>query len=268
MKQILVPTDFSDDAHAALQYALIVAQRTGAKVRLMHAYDVVSSTGLFPQSQALLQQKVRKYLSEEWERLDPVLREGVKVQNEVFQGAVLPAIKEAMDATDLLVMGFRGASGLKRIFEGSTTNQVIQAGLGPLLVVQDEYFYLPIRRIAFALDGEVTDYTRIAQPVRALARAFNASIQFFHLDKGREVSPRLRSDLDNFFRDVSHSIQIEWAPGKIPNNINEFVEEEQADLLVLVHRNNQYQWLQDFFQRSIASQELFTSEVPLLILQA
>ena len=46
MKNILVPTDFSEHANNALDYAVAIANRFGSHITLFYAYKVYSTTGM------------------------------------------------------------------------------------------------------------------------------------------------------------------------------------------------------------------------------
>jgi len=50
MKTILVPTDFLDNARLAFRFAAKIAKATGAGIVVIHAYRIISTDSVLPQS--------------------------------------------------------------------------------------------------------------------------------------------------------------------------------------------------------------------------
>lgn len=134
---ILVPTDGSDPATAALEHALDVAADTGATV---HALYVANTN---EPSLVRLGDQVVDVLEEEGEEVLDRARSlaeerGVTLVDRVVQGDPPDAILEYVDAADvgLVVMGAHGRRGLGEYLLGSTTEAVVNACAVPVLTVR------------------------------------------------------------------------------------------------------------------------------------
>jgi len=146
-RNILVPTDFSAAAAAALAYGKMLARATGASLHVVHvAQDPIACVTLMepnPTTAAVLAQ-----LREDVERgarkqLDSLLspddlerRDGC----DLLWGIPHLEIEQyaAAHAIDLIVMGTHGRGAIGSLFLGSVADKVIRKAPCPVLVVGPE----------------------------------------------------------------------------------------------------------------------------------
>lgn len=138
---ILVPTDFSDEAQAALEHALDLAVRLHSRVHLLHACYIAPYGGthwtpayppdLFDRVQSQAEKRIAEVKEKASER-------GVPIQTEVILGPASIAIVETAERlhADLIVMGTRGLSGLKHVMLGSVTERTLRRAPCPVLTVK------------------------------------------------------------------------------------------------------------------------------------
>ena len=138
LKKIMVPVDGSDQATRAAEYALWLAQLTGAHILLVHCHRP------FPTllGEPYFQNAVSRTLSKSDELLEPyrqLLAEGkVSFEDRSLEGPPGNAICEVaqLENCDLIVMGSRGRSDLEGLILGSVAHRVLHAAAGPVLVVR------------------------------------------------------------------------------------------------------------------------------------
>ncbi len=144
IRSILVATDFSPSARAALRVAAELASALGAKLILFHAYEatVVCGDGslyrLEPQDIAATVRTVEEKLAEARRSLHAetdVAADGRIVEGRAAE-AILRAVREG--GCDLVVMGTHGRGGLRRLVLGSVAEQVLRQCEVPVLVVREE----------------------------------------------------------------------------------------------------------------------------------
>jgi nucleotide-binding universal stress UspA family protein len=139
---ILVPTDFSDCAQEALDYALKLAARLDAKICIVHAYllPIASWEGAwaFPQDvitqlEAASHQKLEETLSKAREVLPTVTAK-------FYRGDAREAIPHAAAElkADLIVMATHGRRGLSRALLGSVTESTIRRAPCPVLAFRHQ----------------------------------------------------------------------------------------------------------------------------------
>ncbi|WP_254545115.1 universal stress protein [Halomarina pelagica] len=135
--RILFPTDGSEGADEALDYALSLAELSDATVHVLYVADTNRD------SLAVLGGEVVDALEEEGERVVSEVVEtaearGVGVVGEVVQGEPHPSILDyaEREGVDLIVMATHGRRGLDRYLLGSVTEKIVRTASVPVLTVR------------------------------------------------------------------------------------------------------------------------------------
>jgi nucleotide-binding universal stress UspA family protein len=282
MKNLLVPTDFSDNAKGAMAYAIQLAAALGAQLHFYHATGRVIPRVA---DQALYHRYREDYLAEHREDLQEQVwavyhQLGIEQKAQaanlvVREGELLLHVGELVAelSIDLIVMGTHGATGLKRWFVGSNTAGVFSQAACPVLAVPAGYHYRPIQKIGYASDLLKLDPEVAA--VVAFARPFGAAIDVVHV---YPVFP-VQVDLATFGREAiaaqlgaRHSYQkinIELVRTEVDNDvetgIETYVSQDAPSLLVMF--NHARSWFDRIVEGSHTRQHLMTSQLPLLALR-
>lgn len=140
IRHILVAHDFERDSDVALDYAIALARPIGARITILHAYDVapvgapevmVMAADWVAQIGAAAQAALAKVV-------DRVGAVGVPVTSELRQGAVWREVVAVAKErhVDLVVVGSHGRRGLPRALLGSVAEKVVRTAPCPVLVVR------------------------------------------------------------------------------------------------------------------------------------
>jgi nucleotide-binding universal stress UspA family protein len=141
-EKLLVPTDFSEPAHAAMLLGADLSRRYAASMTLVHTYDLVAYAlpdgyvmYTSPQLDRMLEELERRLADA---RRNAELAGALHVETRLLQG---PAASEicafAADGDfDLIVMGTHGRTGLKHFLMGSVAERVVRAAPCPVLTVR------------------------------------------------------------------------------------------------------------------------------------
>lgn len=143
LQRILVPTDFSDCSLDALEYAVLVAQRTKATVRLLHVLEPVSYGLDFTLSHVAKREEIREKMSVRMSGLVSALQSGgVTADFQVRGGLPADSVLEAAqdEQADLIVMGTHGRRGLSHTMWGSVAESVLRKAHCPVLTVRSPKF--------------------------------------------------------------------------------------------------------------------------------
>lgn len=140
-KKILVPTDHSDAAESALDYAIAFAKSVGAEVTVLHAYDIPLAA--FPEGIPVdTADLVTALVNAARESLAACVTKrkdcGVKVTPILKPGDARDVIHEvaAEIGADLIVMGTHGRRGIARALLGSVAENVVRMADRPVLTVR------------------------------------------------------------------------------------------------------------------------------------
>jgi nucleotide-binding universal stress UspA family protein len=181
MKKILVPTDFSRNATKAVMYAAEIAKRCNATICLLHILEAV--TGRIHQPYELHESLEEEIVNNRHNEL-AILQKSmaisypdVKIHTEVTKGTVTNTIAEfaGKNEIDLIVMGTKGATGLKEIFMGSVATATIGSTKIPVLAIPDEYEMEVPDRIIFATNS-FEENELLLNKIVDLAKLFSAVI--------------------------------------------------------------------------------------------
>lgn len=140
INQILVPTDFSENASSAMDYAIALAKQCSATLHLLHT-PVVPTYLLMDLSYSPGPEAVTRILNDSQEALDAqaerLSEAGVEHFTVIREGTaheVIRAYAKEHDI-DLVVMGTHGRTGVAKLMYGSVTERVVKTVHTPIIVV-------------------------------------------------------------------------------------------------------------------------------------
>ena len=203
-RSILCPVDFSTHSRAALRHAVATANRFGGRVTVMFVSDPLLLAAASRTSGGLRQfvERTRVELTRFVKQTTATApRSANTVAIVVVTGnpaeEILRAAKRLRN--DLVVIGTQGLSGFRKVFFGSTTEQVFRRVTVPVLAIppsrgarRARTDAMAIRRIVAPLDlaGEwQSDVVRAAN----VAAAFHAELVLVHVVAEVQTPPWLRS---------------------------------------------------------------------------
>ncbi len=277
MKRILFPTDFSDAASTAFMYALRFADSFEAELVVLHVYDLpIVETPPLPESTKEIFDIVEMNQFESFREQLPEMHEvaeknqlgHVKMRNILLYGDLIYNINKvcADEEIDLIVMGTKGATGLKETFLGSTTASVIANAKVPVLGIPVEAEYHPIHNIGFTTQYKDKDSNALTQALN-IARKFKAKIQCLYIagtDGPGDVEERIE-DWKMYYKNDDVSFHILKGEDK-EQAILSFVSDNNVDMLVMcTHKRSFFEGL---FHKSLTKKMAYHSTVPLLIYHA
>ncbi|MGZ3903510.1 MAG: universal stress protein [Bacteroidia bacterium] len=274
MKTILVPTDFSANAAKALDYTIEIAKKEPVKIILLHAfranyptdyrfiaYDVITDTSdsARKESDRLLAEFSKQITAHEEINTD---FECVSVENFAFD-AILETVKKKN--VDLIIMGTKGAGGLKQAILGSIASRVIEKAPCPVIVIPEHAIASNIKKITYATDYHLSDFNFIEQLLE-IVRPFKAEINFLHISPDDDETQQEMMHLFIYemskrvhYNNISHRL---ITGGNIVNELEQYIKNESPDLIVMPTRKRNV--LDKIFNASITKKLVDRIEVPLM----
>jgi len=257
---VLVATDFSETASAALDWAVELARQQGARVELVHAVTVPPSMpGYIPTAGIDFQADVQRAAEARLTETAAALGEkGTEVSTFLALGMPSQVIVERAQAVSAtaVVIGTRGLTGLRHLLLGSTAQRVVHGARCPVLTVHpgDLGRHRAIRTILvptdFSRDADLAIHTahRLLAPLERDARlillhAFNLPIEYtaygpiptsvsYLQDTGLEAERRLYETAEPLQREglAIDTVAREGDPAHV---IAEEAEQRGADLIAM-----------------------------------
>ena len=140
-QHILVPTDFSEYADYALDYAIELAKTLQARLTVLYVFHI-SSLALGEGPPTVLDDTLKAMETNAQQRLgmalDRVQQAGIQAESVIIEGTPFQTIIETAESrnVDLIVMGTHGRTGLKHVLIGSVAEKVVRVALCPVLVTR------------------------------------------------------------------------------------------------------------------------------------
>jgi nucleotide-binding universal stress UspA family protein len=275
MKKILVPTDFSENAKKALQFAAEISIKTGATIEILHVNttatyfasspDIVfDSTELdsYAASVATDLRILKRALTipEKFAHLDLETRiEGG------YLHATLKRIAEE-DETDLIVMGTKGATGALEFFVGSNTEKVIRTVSCPVLVVPENTNNFDLKTVVLATTL-LPDQQEAFNEVARWQKEFHFGVKILYINVGGSYGPV--DDIQSKAAELctkSGMVKMDLFPKNYVFNeeaaILEFSRENNADLIVMA--THQRRGISHLIFGSLTEDTANHSDIPVL----
>jgi nucleotide-binding universal stress UspA family protein len=276
MKKILFPTDFSKTANNAFIYALKLAENINAEIITLHVYElpIIDNQG-FPSYLFEIYDTIEISNFENYKDQVPLLREiaeknnldHVKMSHVLQQGSLVAVIDEIAkkDHIDYIVMGTKGASGLKEKFIGSNTGGVI-ANVSPfVLAIPEHSHFHPIKQIAFTTGFKDKDRIGLRN-VLEIARGFDATVYCLYVKTpNSKVTEDIIQDWKTDFDDqnvVFHIVENE----DVKEAILKFTKKNKIDVLAMLDYKRGF--FEELFAHSLTQKIAFEIDIPILALHA
>jgi nucleotide-binding universal stress UspA family protein len=274
MQKILVPTDFSDNALKAVGYAAEIAKKSGASIILLHVIEPAINMATMQadsSGEKVVKERSAK-LSLSLESIAGVYP-NVKVIPYLAGGSVIPSIlkyaeKEKMD---LIIMGTKGASGLKKIFVGSVTAGVIGKTNIPVLTVPVSYQMEKPDAIVFATN-QFEKNKELLNKIVAVSKLFSSAIHVVVFkDLGEdETADFIYNDeqLNDYLKFLGETFPNVIFKGKLligkdfENTIDWYSNKNEADIIAMVTYPKSF--FDKVLQKSVTKKMAFNSEIPIL----
>jgi len=205
-RQILVATDFSTSADAALRQAVWLGKQCGAKLVLSHCLDHLrraAHTVSYKAKLDLLTADGQLFQKEIREDSDRKLRQQIaaldlkdpEVTYETLLGEPFVEITHAVlqEGYDLVLSGTHSRSGWKGLFVGSTAKRLIRKCPSAVWIVKAEHADLP-RVILAPCDFSDVSRKAVLQGLW-LAEKANAEFHLLHVIDSKDVPDELMQNL-------------------------------------------------------------------------
>ncbi|MEX0998300.1 MAG: universal stress protein [Flavobacteriaceae bacterium] len=277
MRKIAIPTDLSENAKNAFEYAMELFNESSI-FYILHAY---AEAVFLPETLSLPDDQVenkKKEVAENCEieinKLIEEMREKYPESNHQFRvltncGYLLNEVNQLVNSEniDVLVMGTRGKTNDRNLTFGSNTLQVLKQVQCPVLCIPENYAYKTPKKILFPTNYMIPYQKRELKLVDEICSYYNAEVHVLYVSNFGLVSKRqktnqafLKSTIDT---DAIHFHQIEESSKT--HIFNETIDKMEIDLLVMV--NTRHSFLEAQLEKSTIDKVSLRPKIPFLILQ-
>ena len=204
-RSVLCPIDFSEDSQRALQYAVAIAVRAKAALRVIYVNDplLIAAAATALHDRQLARRSARELQQFVNETVAATSRNQLRLTSRVSIGQPSDQILKAADSykTGLIVVGTRGLTGAGRLFMGSTTLSVLQRATVPVLAIpRGQSPVAPVsrawpgERVMAAVELDDGSASEIDSAAR-IARWFGSSLVLAHVVSAIAAPAWLSADM-------------------------------------------------------------------------
>lgn len=280
MKRILVPTDFSEEAHHAYEVAVAIARKAGAGIKLLHVVENVSYSPSFSATgdvltgnnmqQVYVLQLIEAMKVQMNKFVKSVDHQGVPVVQELDVDRPISKIKRTIqeDNVDLVVMGSKGSSGLDEFLIGSNTEKVVRTAECPVLTVKHRHPDFNVREIVLASDFK-REVRHAMDRFKSFQALFGARLHLVYIN-----TPSAFEVSGNLFKKLEDTAEKHNLQNYSVNVYNDTVEEDgilhfandiRADLIMMATHGRT--GLSHLLSGSIAEDLVNHTSIPVLTFQ-
>lgn len=277
MKNILIPTDFSENSQNAIRYALDYFADIPVDFYILHVS--LKNTSIKTQrSEAISEVSGNVELV-----YDPVLQ----LQNEIetcrlmaknplhnfypihenvllVEGIRKQIVEKEID---LILMGTQGDSSTRKEELGSNTYEVITKVKCPIMVIPEDSHFDGIKNIAFATDYNSLYRNKVMSTLSDALHLHDAPLRVLHVkSKNSSLTPVQidnRGFLHYFFKESRHSFHV-LENRNLEPGIQDFVDTWEISMVAIAAKNLNF--IQRLMLRPTSRTINYHSEVPFLVL--
>lgn len=269
---ILVPTDFSDNAWNAVVYALKFYEAYVCTFYLLNSINMAKPKMTL--NSGKLSEMLSNTAKEELLELKKIAEVSNANDNHNFeiilsQDNLNQAIEFSIKKhnIDLVVMGTKGATGAKEVLYGSNTVGIInKMHICPVLIVPEAFDYNTPKEIAFP-----TDFNRIYNSIQTktlqhMAIIQDSKIRVVHIEKEKQLSTFQEDNMENLKNALKeYEVSFHWMPqySNLTKEINDFIEEFNVDILVMI--NYKHSFIQKLIHEPVITKMGHHLKIPFLV---
>lgn len=261
MKTILVPTDFSALSKVGVSYGIALAKKIDAKIIVISIVTGVTQDRQEMSNVRKFQDNMLATAQSDGERL---LKEfegesgSISISFQAVGGFPIVDVIEKFaveNGVDLIIMGSKGATGLKKIVMGSNATAVIDNSSVPVLIIPGEAKLDAMRKLVYATDAQ--DLAKEMKIVMSFAELLGASVEVVHVmtegdQKAEEIASYPQMHLNVIYdKDVASGLET-------------FITSQREDF-ILITFTHRLSFNEKLFGKSVTQKLAFHSSIPLLV---
>ncbi|MBN1144701.1 MAG: universal stress protein [Bacteroidales bacterium] len=287
IKKILVPVDYSECSNDACKYAIKLACKLGAEIKLFHTYyspafDLIELAGAV-QTQSQLRDEVTVNLEESEKVTMESFVTGLK---EYIAKYSLPALNFSYDIVpgvpedeiiqfsevykpDLVVMGTKGKGKGVGSIMGSVTAAVINRIKFPVLAIPEKYTFIGeenIKNLLYVTDFDESDFATL-KSLMSFTDQLGLEIQCVHIGDDPKAWDKVKMEgLMAYFNKAYGKTQVSYSfisQKNLLDDLDQLIRDKSINILSLTRQRQSI--VDKLFKPNITKKLFYHTGIPLLV---
>ncbi|APY09917.1 hypothetical protein BWZ22_01065 [Seonamhaeicola sp. S2-3] len=277
MKTILLPTDFSKNSINAIKYATELFKNEVCDFYVLNVQkassfisDDMMSVSTSTTIYSTLIDAAKKSISN--------IISGIEIKkknsNHKFHSIVdydnfIDSINQTSKKhqVDLIVMGTKGASGLKRVLFGSNTARVMQRCNVPVLAIPDGCKFSSLKKIAFTTNHINIFTIEELETLKWLVAFCKSELYILHVADEHHLAQKQMQNMeffDAYFPNAFHDF-IDVNYKDMFDTVHKYLTDNNINLLSMI--SEKHSFLERLFTRHALETFAFSIDVPFLVME-
>jgi len=276
MKNILLPTDFSENAYNAALYSIQLFNEETCNFILLNSFDV---NGYYPGSLFIArpnQKTIQDIEASSKEQLNLLQVQLEKLSSPghkfelIFKNITLDkAVNDEISSRkiDVVIIGTQGETAARNVAFGSNTVNLMENVINcPVLAVPSHVTYTGIKEIVLPTGFKISYKPEELEHLISIVRSHHAALRVLHIEEAGldTVQEDNRNTLSSMLEEVSHSFHY-LSFVSVPLGIYCFTESRGSDMIAFLNKKHSFfeNLLFEPFYRRIGNY----SQIPVLVMQ-
>jgi nucleotide-binding universal stress UspA family protein len=275
MKNILLPTDFSENSYNAIKYGVQLLQDEECTFYVLNTYTPILYDNeylVYSASQPTLTEIYKNNSQKGLSRILKRIKKNSTSNKHVFKtissfnmlsDEIRTQVKDK--EIDLIIMGTQGATGAEEILFGTHTVHAIKKTKCPLLAIPSQFEYRLPKEILFPTDYE-KGLPELLMILKELALRHSSKLHILHVYFGPALSEeqeKIKKELAEMFPENSRQF-YSIAEKSVSQAIYDFQTNHEIDFLVMV--NHKHSFFENLLFKPVINKMGFHVKVPFLVI--
>jgi nucleotide-binding universal stress UspA family protein len=277
MKNILLPTDFSENSWNAIKYAVQLFKNETCNFYLLNTYTPAVYHVEYiiePEQFGMIdhvKEKALKQLNDIKIRIKKEFKNPKHtIESTAAFNTLVPEIKNIVEnkVIDYVVMGTKGATGLKEILFGSNTVQVFKNVKCPILAIPDGFKFEKPHEVLFPTDYQIDYKADHLKPILDIIALYKTRVNILHISYGYDLSEeqvKNKKILEKYFKKSAHLFHS-VGNQTVEEGITNFQLKARINLLAMI--NNKHSFFENLFFKNTINQIGFHLNIPFLVISS
>ncbi|WP_410004927.1 universal stress protein [Aequorivita nionensis] len=273
MKNILLPTDFSENSKNAVNFALKFFEGQTCTFYILNSQKpsgYITADVLYGAPGTSVYEGILNDNKKELEKMVQFCESISEKENFSFVPKIdfdniVDAVNQAvaLNKIELIIMGSNGATGAAEVVFGSNTLKVIRNVDCPVIVVPEGYSFEKINSVLLSLNYQYEVSNKSLSVVSEIVKKHEASLKILEIEEENIELATKRNHSEEVFKEIGFErFAIKNIPASIAINAFEQLIPIQLHVMVVERKS----FLNRFIFGSETSKISYGSPVPLLVL--
>ncbi|NRR92160.1 universal stress protein [Winogradskyella undariae] len=273
MKNILLLTDFSENATNAIRYAMHFFESKKCTFYLMYVHKIGNyiSDDLLISPKNSIYDSITKKPKAKLETLITILKNDFKTEDyhfetvvdyDVFTDAINQSITKFL--IDFVIMGSNGTSNVKEVLFGSNTMNVIKKVKCKTIVVPKDYRFKPLNQFLVSLELDSALNTELIENIIDFTEDFHLKLHVLRIILGNNDSNIILRDKERLSLLDAKYQYIEDVP--IDYAVSSYLQTNDINITAFIAQDKSF--LKRLFNASPSKELKSRMKLPLLVLHS